>query len=249
VTGHFTQVVWRSSLKIGCGVKTGCTNSFGDNWLNAVVVCRYFAHGNFNNRYLQEVGDTIDMGDCSAHATCSGSISLPLPPRPSPPPPASLSPAPPPPLSPRPDRPAVPPGPPSSPAPPPHPLPPPAPPLLPHTSRPLRRVIFVQLEGIDVRYLDSSLAEATPITNEYGIDQAPMPYFKRLMAEGTTFARGYVPSPKCAPSRFSILTGRLPSRCRNLQPSTCSDDTPCAAEVPNPLARTPVVNVRSHPRA
>ena len=113
----------------------------------------------------------------------------------------------------------------------------------------LRRVIFVQLEGIDVRYLDSSLAEATPITNEYGIDQAPMPYFKRLMAEGTTFARGYVPSPKCAPSRFSILTGRLPSRCRNLQPSTCSDDTPCAAEVPNPLARTPVVNVRSHSRA
>lgn len=42
--GHYTQVVWRSSTKLGCGVST-CTNSMGlqtDIW-----ICNYSPAGNF----------------------------------------------------------------------------------------------------------------------------------------------------------------------------------------------------------
>ena len=45
VTGHFTQVVWKDSVQIGCGVKLDCSNKFGGGFTNSAVVCRYLAHG------------------------------------------------------------------------------------------------------------------------------------------------------------------------------------------------------------
>ena len=40
VVGHFTQVVWKGTTKVGCGKHTGCTNKFGDGFINSAVVCR-----------------------------------------------------------------------------------------------------------------------------------------------------------------------------------------------------------------
>ena len=56
VVGHFTQVVWKATTKVGCGKHTGCTNKFGGNWINSAVVCR-----------------------CAPPALCV--LSLPVPPR------------------------------------------------------------------------------------------------------------------------------------------------------------------------
>ena len=39
VVGHFTQVVWKETTKIGCGKHTGCTNMF-EGYINSAVVCR-----------------------------------------------------------------------------------------------------------------------------------------------------------------------------------------------------------------
>jgi uncharacterized protein YkwD len=43
VCGHFTQVVWRSSTRLGCGKATGA-NGFD------IVVCNYDPPGNFRGR-------------------------------------------------------------------------------------------------------------------------------------------------------------------------------------------------------
>ena len=40
VIGHFTQVVWKASTKVGCGKYTGCTNKFSGPFKNSAVVCR-----------------------------------------------------------------------------------------------------------------------------------------------------------------------------------------------------------------
>lgn len=39
-----------------------------------------------------------------------------------------------------------------------------------------------------------------------------MPHLSRLAAEGVVFESAYCPSPLCAPSRFSLVSGQLPSR-------------------------------------
>ena len=43
--GHFTQIVWKSSKKIGCGVAKGPYNF----WNGLFVDCLYFPAGNINN--------------------------------------------------------------------------------------------------------------------------------------------------------------------------------------------------------
>jgi hypothetical protein len=47
--GHYTQMVWRDSEQIGCGITTCTTGSpFGSgNW--TFIVCNYTPPGNFNN--------------------------------------------------------------------------------------------------------------------------------------------------------------------------------------------------------
>jgi len=46
-TGHFTQVVWRSTKQVGCGHVT-CNN-------NDIYVCNYDPPGNWEGKYRQEV--------------------------------------------------------------------------------------------------------------------------------------------------------------------------------------------------
>jgi hypothetical protein len=49
--GHYTQVVWRSSTELGCGLKYCTTDSpFGPDFPNwYFIVCDYNPPGNFNN--------------------------------------------------------------------------------------------------------------------------------------------------------------------------------------------------------
>ena len=54
-TGHFTQIVWRSSVEIGCAVNSNCNNMFSG-MRNSAVVCRYAPAGNMMGRESQEVG-------------------------------------------------------------------------------------------------------------------------------------------------------------------------------------------------
>ena len=46
----------------------------------------------------------------------------------------------------------------------------------------------------------------------YGTVLGLMPHLNKLRAEGTVFTQAYTTGPKCAPSRFGMLTGRYPSR-------------------------------------
>ncbi len=49
VCGHYTQVVWRNSTLLGCGIKACSTNSPFDNFPNwYIVVCDYSPAGNIN---------------------------------------------------------------------------------------------------------------------------------------------------------------------------------------------------------
>lgn len=49
-TGHFTQVVWKSTTQVGCGIKK-CNNSWG-----SYVICSYNPAGNF----LGKFGDNVE---------------------------------------------------------------------------------------------------------------------------------------------------------------------------------------------
>jgi hypothetical protein len=40
--GHYTQLVWRTTIKVGCGMKTGCGGGTTQPW-----VCDYLPAGNF----------------------------------------------------------------------------------------------------------------------------------------------------------------------------------------------------------
>ena len=59
--GHYTQIVWASSVLVGCGMSTGCTTG---GW-SQVFVCNYAPAGNFPTQpYTSGSG---------ANASCSGS--------------------------------------------------------------------------------------------------------------------------------------------------------------------------------
>jgi len=45
--GHYTQMIWRMSTKVGCGLTMGCTKG---GWPN-VLVCNYAPAGNYNGQH------------------------------------------------------------------------------------------------------------------------------------------------------------------------------------------------------
>lgn len=52
-TGHFTQIVWKGSAKVGCAYATDCST----NWPNMknTWVCQYNPPGNFTNQFAENV--------------------------------------------------------------------------------------------------------------------------------------------------------------------------------------------------
>lgn len=48
--GHFTQVVWKESTEIGCGVATDCGDDLPNVW-----VCQYSPPGNHRGRFAENV--------------------------------------------------------------------------------------------------------------------------------------------------------------------------------------------------
>lgn len=72
VIGHFTQVVWKGSVEIGCGMSTSCNNMWGG-MQNSALVCRYRTAGNYAGQFLAQVGDKVSMGSqCTQqHSSCA----------------------------------------------------------------------------------------------------------------------------------------------------------------------------------
>jgi len=53
-TGHFTQVVWKDSVQIGCGWVTSCGGTLGSDYPN-YLACEYYPYGNVDGEYATEV--------------------------------------------------------------------------------------------------------------------------------------------------------------------------------------------------
>ncbi|CAM9557917.1 unnamed protein product, partial [Discosporangium mesarthrocarpum] len=54
-TGHFTQVVWKSTTAVGCADSAPCTPSDNEDFNWQYVVCRYSPPGNVNGQFSQNV--------------------------------------------------------------------------------------------------------------------------------------------------------------------------------------------------
>ncbi len=50
-TGHFTQIVWKSTRELGCGQKNGCNTRIPNVW-----VCHYDPPGNYSGQFADNVG-------------------------------------------------------------------------------------------------------------------------------------------------------------------------------------------------
>lgn len=53
--GHFTQVVWKASTKVGVGIAKSTPDSSG--YIYTFIVARYTPAGNFRSQYLENVGN------------------------------------------------------------------------------------------------------------------------------------------------------------------------------------------------
>ncbi len=61
-TGHFTQVVWKDTIEIGCGLATNC--SADSPYMAHVWVCQYNPPGNYTNLFAENVfPPKTDNGD------------------------------------------------------------------------------------------------------------------------------------------------------------------------------------------
>ena len=141
-TGHFTQVVWKDTTKIGCGFKNNCDYtgtiyaSLGTS--AGVWVCMYQQAGNWGMAGQYD-SNVLDPSTCPSSADpppppAAVSSASPSPPPPSPSPPGT---APPPDAAPPPDDDSPSPPPPSPSPPPPRPSPPPPSPPLPPPPSPI----------------------------------------------------------------------------------------------------------------
>ena len=63
-TGHFTQLVWRGTREVGCGV-TDCGEEGGKGSARGwFVVCEYWPPGNVEGEYAEEVERQVGSGGC-----------------------------------------------------------------------------------------------------------------------------------------------------------------------------------------
>ena len=63
--GHYTQVVWADTSRVGCGVIAQYSlNEYGENahWLRHDLVCDYYTPGNYKGASPYKIGDAAS--DC-----------------------------------------------------------------------------------------------------------------------------------------------------------------------------------------
>jgi len=54
-TGHFTQVVWKSTSELGCGVAQGRKKHYSNEFNVIYVVCHYQSAGNYMGQFMENV--------------------------------------------------------------------------------------------------------------------------------------------------------------------------------------------------
>lgn len=54
-TGHFTQVVWKNTTELGCGVAQGTESRSGYEFTKIYVVCHYQTAGNYMGQFMENV--------------------------------------------------------------------------------------------------------------------------------------------------------------------------------------------------
>src|SRR5512146_3331453 len=80
-------------------------------------------------------------------------------------------------------------------------------PLLAHTQQP--NFIFILGEGHGWSSTSVQMDDAVPQSKSASVQT---PNLERLAQAGMRFANFYAPSPRCTPSRASLLTGKSPAR-------------------------------------
>jgi len=76
-------------------------------------------------------------------------------------------------------------------------------------------IIFVVLD--DMPFLEQ-WRESAPADLVDVLDAGyPTPFIDEFRSEAVIFSKSYCGAPKCAPSRYSLLTGRQPTRCQYIQ--------------------------------
>jgi len=73
VCGHYTQVVWETSVRIGCGV-TECSDIDGLSWGGTLVVCQYWPPGNYPTVPYTYASSTT--GESCANGVHGGSTGM-----------------------------------------------------------------------------------------------------------------------------------------------------------------------------
>merc|ERR1719357_602631 len=73
VCGHYTQVVWETSVRVGCGV-TECSDLDGLSWGGTLVVCQYWPPGNYPTVPYTYASSTT--GESCANGVHGGSTGM-----------------------------------------------------------------------------------------------------------------------------------------------------------------------------
>jgi len=69
-TGHYTQVVWANTEKVGCGV----TYYKDGSWYRSLVACNYIKGGNFGGQAMYEVGAACS--NCPTGYACEDGLCV-----------------------------------------------------------------------------------------------------------------------------------------------------------------------------
>jgi len=73
VVGHFTQVVWANTHRIGCGyIEFYGSQPLGKNYYNRYYVCNYATGGNWKNQPVYQIGSPCSK--CPKNSECNDSL-------------------------------------------------------------------------------------------------------------------------------------------------------------------------------